>query len=488
MKDFLLKHKRLICILAPTLIGVLFIILCVVNLQQSVWFDESYGAYITRFSFSDVWNLTAVDVHPPLYYFALKIWSGIFGHTDFAMRFMSVFFGALAIIFAWAWLKRKFGAKAALLATLMMAISPMFIRYGQEMRMYTMAAAIIFASTYILQLAIDTKKRRYWIIYGVLTALGMWTHYFTALIFLAHLAYLIYTYRKKIFQKNIVTSYVIAVALYIPWIPALFSQIGTVQSGFWIAPPSMATITSYFTNASLYLDASQVTGWLLVLMLAVLGLKLFFVGKHNKHSLLLSLMAFVPPVLLLLLSLPPFEPIFVDRYLVYSVICLSLIVGVGIATVKFRHKIAPVAISAVFIAASAIGISNVYRYGSTCNDKELFEYVVAEATIGEPIITGEDLLYYDLAFYGSTDHPVYFVEEMIDYKWGSHEPLKQHDYGKITDLDAFLGEHDKVWFVGHLPDEGNLQFPRDNLIVLQTITLDINDGAAPYQALEISTR
>jgi uncharacterized membrane protein len=493
MKAFWQRHERKIQILAPTLLGVLYIILCAVNLRQSVWFDESYGAYLTRFSFGEIWEMTAVDVHPPLYYFLLKLWTMLFGHTDFGMRFMSVFLGAIAIVFAWQWLKRKFGVKPALLATLLMAISPMMIRYGQEMRMYTLAMAIIFGATYVLQLAIDTKKRRYWVVYGVLMALGMWTHYFVALIFLAHLVYLIYIYRKKIFQKNIILSYGLAVALYVPWLPAFLMQANEVQQGFWIGNTELVTITDYFAMTTLYRETAGIIDWLVPLMLAIFGGLIFLVRKLDKKSMLLKIMAFVPPVLLLLISMPPLTPMFVDRYVVYSMICLSLVVGVGIMTIRFKRKAVPFVIAILFIGASVAGVANVYSLGnynfvtnSRSDAKALFEYVALNSEPGQPIISNSEWLYYDLAFYGNEQNPVYFVDELVTYEWGSHRPLEWHSFGKIVDLDAFLEEHEVVWFVGSKPRNDALSFPREGFNVLQDIILDVNVNQAPYQALQLS--
>lgn len=494
MNKFMNKHQGLIAILAPTLLGVIFIVLCAVKLTQSVWFDESYGAFLTRFSFGDIWNMTAADVHPPLYYFLLKVWSMIFGYTDFGMRFMSVFFGAVAIVFAWQWLKRKFGVKAALLATLFMVVSPVMIRYGQEMRMYAMAAAIIFASTYVLQLAIDLKKRRYWIIYGVLMALGMWTHYFTALIFLAHLLYLIYVYRKKIFQKDIIIGYVTAVVLYLPWLPSFLAQSGTVQQGFWIGAPNVGTMADYATMSLMYHESSEVTGWLLPLMLVGVGCLVFLARKLDKKAMLLKFIVFLPPVLLIALSMPPlFKPMFVDRYVVYSMVGLMILAGVGIATVKFRKKIAPYAMTAVFLTMAGVGITHVYHMGNynyvtggKSDAKALYEFVAENSAEGEPILSNSEWLYYDLSFYGTDEHPVYYLDELVTYAWGSHKPLEWHDFGKIKDLDAFLAEHEKVWWVGSLPADGDLVFPREGYKVLQRAELDVNVNQAGYQALELS--
>ena len=72
MKDYLRSRRRIFCILAPGLIGLLYMILCFVNLHQSIWYDESYSAYLTHFDFAGIWKYTAADVHPPLYYSCLK--------------------------------------------------------------------------------------------------------------------------------------------------------------------------------------------------------------------------------------------------------------------------------------------------------------------------------------------------------------------------------------------------------------------------------
>ena len=92
------KLKTLAGILIPTSCAVLFMVLCIIGLKNSIWFDESYSAYLIRGDFSDIWTLTASDVHPPFYYFCLKVWSLIFGYSDVSLRFMSVFLGALTII------------------------------------------------------------------------------------------------------------------------------------------------------------------------------------------------------------------------------------------------------------------------------------------------------------------------------------------------------------------------------------------------------
>ena len=65
---------------------------------SSIWFDEAFSAYIIRFDWADLTHYTAIDVHPPLYYYLLKLWSLLFGSSLASLRAMSVFLGVVAII------------------------------------------------------------------------------------------------------------------------------------------------------------------------------------------------------------------------------------------------------------------------------------------------------------------------------------------------------------------------------------------------------
>jgi hypothetical protein len=58
----------------------------------SVWFDEAFGLYLIRSDYLQVAQLTAADVHPPMYYWALKLWTSIFGTSEIAARSLSLFF------------------------------------------------------------------------------------------------------------------------------------------------------------------------------------------------------------------------------------------------------------------------------------------------------------------------------------------------------------------------------------------------------------
>jgi mannosyltransferase len=443
--------------------------------KSSIWFDEAFSSYLSKFSFFDIAKYTAADVHPPLYYWTLKIWEMIFGYSDVAIRSMSVFFAAIAAIFAFLTIRRLFGRKAAVLGLLFMVISPMIIRYSQEARMYMMVTAITMAATYTLTYAINSRRRRPWIIYAILVAAGMWTHYFTALVWLAHWAWRFTIVRqtglrgkelaKKFFSKTWIWTHVFAVGLFAAWLPFMAKQLGGIQGGgFWIGPVGVNTPTNFLTNLFYYQEHDNVQGWLAIILLIVtVGLIVLIVRTYRTLSkvsrqnyLLLILMALVPGGLLMIASLPPATSSYVERYLMTSFISTALLIGVtivyGLAKSKLRWRIGSFLILVVMFA---IGISNVYYYGNynkNSNDnirtKQLVQAIDIKAKPGEPIIANSPWIFYEAVFYESKDHPVYFINADTQYLYGSLDMLKDNDAHKITDVPAFLQQHPDVWYIG----------------------------------------
>lgn len=437
----------LLCTALPLFFTCIYVVLCCINLRSSIWFDESYSAYLVRGDFGQIWAETAQDVHPPFFYFLLKIWSMIFGTSDFAMRFMSVFFGAIGIILAFHLLKRWFGAKVAGIATALLSLSPFLIRYGQEMRMYTLIFAIVIGATYALDLALETKKKRYYIIYAILVSLGMWTHYFTALAWLAHVFYLVKFKKVNIFKKPWLPTYLLAVLLYIPWVPAFLTQTATVQQGFWIPGVTFSTIPDYVSEIAYFKEfGNQVDAWwalLLIVWVIIFGITLYRTKKKPK---LLICLTFLPPVLLLILSMPPLSSMFVSRYVTYSAILVFALAGVLVmSNFKKSTKLA-LAFLALTLGVEAYGIVNVETREPKGYSKEIVMDIRAFSNDGEPTVLKDGgLQEYDFSFYSTEKNPIYIVNEWTDYPWGSTYPLRDYratTIEKLSDLKA-----DKFWVI-----------------------------------------
>ena len=430
-------NKKFVRILVPSLCAVLLVVLAFCRMNDSVWFDESYTAYLIRGDFGEIWNLTALDVHPPVYYFLLKIWSLMFGTSAVALRGMSVFFGVIAIFLVFFLVRKLFNDKVASLATIFTTFSPVLIRYTEEMRMYTLVFAIVVAASLVLIYAIESGKKRFWMLYGVLVALGMWTHYFTALAWVAHVVFLGFYYKKdlkKVWQKLLI-GYGLAILLFLPWIGIFFRQMVGVSGGFWIAEVTATTMVNYLTMSVIFAEANNIKGWLIVAVIAMLVvvLTLIYKKKHDKRLLLLELLIIVPPLLLLLLSLPPMTPLFVDRYVIYSSVLIWTWLGVNLSCKDWSIA------THIVIIVACLGLLNVMTRTPNSDIKELVDKISTQEQSAVKIATSTELIYYDAIAYDNEDIKVYGIDEFYGYEWGSHEPMKKYCYNLVERLDDIMG-------------------------------------------------
>lgn len=480
----------------------------------SIWFDEAFSAYLIQYNFLDIARYTATDVHPPFYYWLLQLWSFIFGDTEIGLRSMSVFFGVVAAIFAYLWVKRHFGRRAALIALALLVLSPLFIRYSQEARMYTLAAAIIFAATYVLSRAEASGKRSTWVGYGVLVSLGMWTHYFTALAWIAHWVWRFVTIRQKglrgkelagkFFDRNWLTAYIVAVGLFLPWLPAMAVQLAIIQTqGFWIGPVGLDTVGSYIGTLVFFLQSFQVTSWMALGVLAigaivvVTALRVYKKGTapFKRAYLLITIMALLPPALLFVLSMPPLTPSFVERYLLPAAIASTLLVGVTLSVgLRGRKLWQQVAVYAVIIVMLVGGIGNMYFYNNYNKNSQtgieterLVQLAMERSEPGQPIIANSPWVFYEASFYATDRNPIYFIDEDVEYIYGSLDMLKYDDRFKIKDLDAFLAENPVVWYIGYAENE--IEPPRANLTPIDSVGVTNKvDGKTVYKGVEYRTQ
>lgn len=483
----------------------------------SIWFDEAFSAYLTRFSYIGIAKYTSDDVHPPLFYWALKGWTSLFGWSDVSFRSLSIAFAVVAIIFAFLLAKRAFGRRVAAVVAFCLALSPMLIRYGQEARMYTMVAAIALAGTYAFVIAQGSKRKLPWVVYAILVAMGMWTHYFSALVWLAHWLWRgivvwhrskqhsWHAFRKRYFTKTWLFTYGLAVGLYLPWLPFMVKQLGVVQAnGFWIAAVGVGTFTDYLTEFFLYLEQSLVNSWLAVLFFAeVTALIVMLVWcirhahtAHKKPLWLVMSCAFTPVVLLFVASLPPLTSSFVGRYLMPSQVCLSLLIGYVLVYYHGTwNKVLRYGVAVGFVVMSVIGIMSVYHYGNYNKNAHTYvqtKFIVQEvqrrASPGVPIVADTPWTFYEASFYSTKDNPIYFLNQSTRYEYGSLVMLRDNDWHKIKDATEFGRRHPEIWYIGS--NESKLTSPTPTWRATgESITLtDPIDHRSLSQAIRLTTK
>lgn len=196
--------------------------------DQSIWFDEAYTVLVVEHSVPDIISLTAVDVHPPLFYLALKAWVTVFGTSLPALRLMPARLTGLAVITGFALLRRLFDARIAAVALPLFALNPLILRYGFEVRMYSLATLISLLATLMLVRAMRSGRWHHWVLYGLLVVAGMYTLYVSVLIWLAHAIWLLAHWwnhdERTLFRQPWLWTYAASLLLFAPWVPVAAQQ------------------------------------------------------------------------------------------------------------------------------------------------------------------------------------------------------------------------------------------------------------------------
>ena len=443
------------------IVGFLTLVFLTIS-KASVWFDEAFSAYIIRFNFSEIWHYTSVDVHPPLYYFLLKIWSLFFGSSDFALRSMSAFFGALTIIMSYFLVKRLYDRKNALFASSFLAISPMLIRYSQEARMYTTVSFLgvltvrAFYEAWVVKNTAENKKK--WrIIYIIAVCAGIWTQYLYALIpislWIFRAVYILKNQEKNnrfhlfsclkfqkqknsagqffsnFFAEKWFSSHLTIAVLYIPWIPFFVSQATYVKAKFWIPALDFTTIPNMVSNFFFYLDAGKTNGWLSLMAIVILLIIAIFTfekwrdEKNNSIFWMIFSVSVIPIFLLYIASLPPFSSIFVDRYLLMAEVFMSILLAIISIKLFESRKSISVILTLLIIFSHIFGVFQLnIQKGISKNGGEITEIRQAIEKVrneeSDATIAVSGFLFYSAAQYSNSKSKVWFYGDPPIYRSG----------------------------------------------------------------------
>lgn len=443
---------------------VFMVITLSIGAQQSVWFDEAYSILLAKQSSAHLVHLAALDTHPPFYYLLLKGWAAIFGWSEVALRSLSVLASGGALVFAALTVRRMFGVKIALYALPFITLAPFLIRYGFEARMYALASLIGMMATYVLVRAYQTNPGRdqkiLYIAYAMLVALGMYTLYYMALLWIAHAIWLLWmTLRQKqsVLKSPWVYAFSGSIVLFLPWLPAFISQTSNGALASISQPMTIDNIVGLVSFAFLYQPVWQlgaIGSLVIVGVIAALteAMRAAFKNVSKKQKpffILLALYLAVPIAILTLVSL--FRPMYVERYLAHVWIGGMAFIGVCIAFCLAKSRkvwiVTACFLIGVLVAGSlhvaTVGNYNFQRLQTPMVDKaaSILEKECSDATT---ILAADPYVAIELSYYVA-DCPVYFYSKESVLR-GGYAPLSQSPL-RVDEPQRELAASKKVLYV-----------------------------------------
>jgi 4-amino-4-deoxy-L-arabinose transferase-like glycosyltransferase len=295
---------------------------------QSLWLDEGATVALARASwqhFTWVWWHGEASLQT-IYFLLMRGWIHL-GSSEAWVRSLSAIFGIASIPMMYVVARKFTGVTWSLAAAGLLAFNPTHVYYSQEARSYSLAMFLVLVSTYFFVSAVDDGRARDWVWWTVFSAAAFYSHDFVALVLVAQAASLFFKAPPVPWRRMIVCGAIVLVAA----IPALTYVLRASPENLyfiWMPRPSLKE----FWHLMMFLGSSGVK---VVLSLVLWGAGVAVVIRARRdgrfedawRGALLVLWAVLPILILALVSLR--RPMFLQRYVVFSLPATVLLAAVG---------------------------------------------------------------------------------------------------------------------------------------------------------------
>ncbi|NWJ44503.1 MAG: glycosyltransferase family 39 protein [Chloroflexi bacterium] len=320
--------------------------------NQSLWFDEADLVARASDNLGKILeNFFKAGENGPLYTLLMHFWIQIFGNSELAVRTPSLLAGTTAVPLLYLAARKLGGTKVALLAALLLTLSPYNVWYSQDAKMYPLALCLTLASVWLFLKALEDRRWRWWVAYIIITTLGFYIHVMAAMIVGVEIAYYFglrwYKKSPNLYNgKRILISFGL---LTLPYLPLALWQLialwdGTVGAT-WFVPVSLpemlnSLLRRFALNRSV--EPWETIGALVFLVLAILGLfKVWRKPSRTENNAFFSPAIFLTLYLVLpILSfylLTTRIPLFAERYLLIASPAYYILAAMGLVWLATRR-------------------------------------------------------------------------------------------------------------------------------------------------------
>ena len=309
-------------------------VICSRLFTDDIWYDEVFSLGFIRYGYADIASLTAMDVHPPLYYMYLKTVTAI--GTALVGESHIIVLAKLASALPWlgllvvsvTYIRRKWGLSVSGIFLFFVTAMPQICGFYGEIRMYSFALLLVSINVLLaVRILSDGDNALIWILFllsGIMTA---YTQYYACIaiigtyiaIFTDSLIYK--NERNRTIIRNLIISAILSVIAYLPWLPVLRTQMGNISGKYWIQPLTIRSLAGCIKF--LILPATDMTGLAYICAVAgVISVALIvtlYVIYGSRESIR-ELICLMCPILIVIISgfilSAAGTPIFIYRYMI----------------------------------------------------------------------------------------------------------------------------------------------------------------------------
>lgn len=440
--------------------------------SRSMWFDESYTWRMAFHPPAEILQRLRSDNSPPLYYLLVKYWMAVFGAEPSSARLLSVVCSLAAVVGMFLFTRELLTGALAdsvscrevfwgpLLTAVLIALSPLQVRYGWEARMYALGTALAAFSAWTLLRAIDPSRRRWgrWLGFAAVTILFAYSHNFALLTIVTEAAMVAWwlcersggsvrqTVRQKAFAPAVVAFVLVAIGFGL-WLPSLRAQLAFPYTRQWI-PPLTSYTQLYTLCYHLFVDptfAPAVSFSPIRITAAALGLGLVTAWRGRWVDGVALLFGLGPLLLAIAICLT-FEPVLITRYFVFAQPFLLIVPAIAVARIRNPALFAAVAVISVtvsgywchdFLARAALDRHPGFRGAAVYLDKH--------RQSGELVLCADGMCYLPILCHLQNKSRAYVVTHPAG--WAVGDPALDAERELLHPREVPRVAHGVVWVV-----------------------------------------
>lgn len=339
---------------------------------QSIWWDEAISIHLANSSLLAVLADRVTHVHPPLYFILLKGWVALAGDSPFSARFFSAAFNTLLIPAVYAFARRRFDRRAGLWAALLVALSPLYVIYSQETRVYAILPLLylaLLALVHRLTQPSPLPTTRHWLLLVLVQVSGLYMHY----VFLLAVAYVNLWLLLSLWRRPRWRPWALSMAatflLCLPWAVAVLFNWSAVLTDMAGSDPFAAPIpfahfvrllwTFQWTGLTAALNDATLTAVVVLLaLLLVTAVTALLIAAATRRPALTLLAHWLAPLAGALLMWQA-KPLSHPRYVALFAVAALLLCGYSLARLStggMGRKVLAALLGLTLLCASGLSL------------------------------------------------------------------------------------------------------------------------------------
>lgn len=336
--------------------------------ESSLSIDEAFSVYHAQMKIPSIISLLLEGNNPPIYEIFLHFWVKLFGLAEFSVRFPSLIFSSITVLYLYKTGIRYLNKRIALYSSLFFIFSNYHIWFSHEARSYALLGLLsVISMYYFMGLVHDfisigedgqlnklkLPRNKNFLMLTMINVLMIYTHYFGFFVLSTQFLFILINKRlNRQLWKPVLVSAGITAILFSPILLVVLNRfMETSSSGTWIKTPnglySMYNMLRQFTNAPLTAIFVIIVMFAAFLKFAIAYKKL----EKNPYYQIISFWFFF--IFFSMFVISYWVPVFLDRYLMPAAIAFMVLLGIAvdylIQSAKFKYVI-PAIIGSLFIA------------------------------------------------------------------------------------------------------------------------------------------